>query len=390
MSPFEKLNRRQAELLNRPIYPNVPDSYDFETLEVMDIVIDSIYSPFVSHAFNRIAGLLEGDRRSSLLRKARAPFDGDDAVSVERSLSDGVAKTVITERATGRAWRLTAKEEFKVPVITLENREADGAFRLVGRSKAGNVTPRSGADVNGWVKRDGVDAFIELSMLMAPKMPEDFRSDFKSSMTHQDRQQLFRIREILAEDGGMPGPTSRAFMSIVHTMAFDGYARWAYSKLDELVDHLKEKGAVWGEAFLEYHYDYACIVPTSDGSVALFHDNSSTCEDERAYIVRFERVDGKPSRLSLYPIGQDESAAVAHAGFVAGEAPPAFAFDFSNGTQTFNVPARGNEAMKSFRMWFTKDVVSGTKHGEVVEGLPYCAQEDEDEDDFVAPAGPAV
>lgn len=55
MSPFAKLDRRQIELLNRPIYPNVPHSYDLETLEVTEIVVDCIVSPFVSHAVNRIA-----------------------------------------------------------------------------------------------------------------------------------------------------------------------------------------------------------------------------------------------------------------------------------------------------------------------------------------------
>jgi hypothetical protein len=127
-------------------------------------------------------------------------------------------------------------------------------------------------------------------------------------------------------------------------------------------------------------------VPTSDGSVALFHDNSSTCGDDRSYIAKFDRIDGKPLLLSLYPIGQDESVAAAFDAFVAGEATPAFSFDFTGVAQKFNVPARGYDAMKSFRLWFTRDVEFGMKHGTVVRGLPY----DEDEDDIVIPAGPTI
>ncbi|MCS4089450.1 hypothetical protein [Rhizobium sp. BK176] len=390
MSLFAKLDRRQMELLNRPIYPNVPETYDWETLEVTSIVLDSIVSPFASYAINRITGLLDGEERTSFLRKGRAPYNGDDEVEIERtSPKEGVVETVVTERATGKQWRLIFKDEYRVPVVTLETREENGSFRRIARARTNRDAPISGADVPGFLKRDGVDAFIDLSMLLAPKMPTDFRSDWKAGMQRHDREQLPRIRDILANDGGMPGPLSRAYISILHSIVFDGHARWAFSKLDGLVAHLNEQGAVWGEAVLECGNDSACIVPTADGSVALFHDNASTTGDERSYVAKFDRVDGKPSLLSLYPIGQDEETSSAVDAFMEGTATPAFIFNFGDGTQSFNVPGRGQDAMTAFRLWFTSDVEFGIPNGRIVTGFPLFEPEDDD-DDIIVATGPAL
>lgn len=380
MSLFTGLSHDQLHLLNRPIYPNVPETYDWETLEVTHIVLDSIVSPFPAHAINRIMGFLEGEKQTSLLRRGRAPFEGDDVVAIARTSS---GETLITERATGKSWRLTSKDEYGVPVVTLENREADGSFRLIARARTKRVAPRSGSDVNAWLKRDGVDAFIELSMLMAAKMPETFRTDWKGSLQRQDREQLPRIRDILVADGGMPGPISRAYMSVLHSIVFHGHATWAYSKVDGLVAHLKEQGAVWGDAVLEHGYDSACIVPTADGSVALFHDNSSTCGDIRSYIAKFDRIDGQPSLLSVFPIGQDEVTSAVVDDFIAGNAAPAFTFNFADGIQSFNVPGRGQDAMSVFRLWFTSDILFGMTNGRLDTGFPLF--EPEDEDDLVSP-----
>jgi hypothetical protein len=388
MTHFAKLDRRQMELLNRPIYPNVPDTYDWETLEVTSIVLDSIVSPFAAHAIDRMARFLDGEERTSLLRKGRAPFMGDDDVAVERvSPKDGLSEIIVTERATGRQWRLTSKEEYDIMVVMIEHREADGSFRYIGKSRPKEFAPRSGADVNARLRRDGLGSFIDLSMLLAPKMPANFRFDWKASLQAEDQAQLPRIRHILKEDGGMPGAVSRAYLSILHAIVFAGHAKWAFSKLDGLVAYLDKNGAIWGEAVLECGYDSACIVPTSDGSVALFHDNSSTCGDERSYIAKFDRADGEPALLSLYPIGQDEEPSATVEAFLEGTAIPAFAYDFTNAAQTFNVPGRGDDAMTSFRLWFTADIEFGIKNGRVVDGFPF---EPEDEDDIVVPVGPAI
>lgn len=390
MSLFEKLDREQLALLNQAIYPRVPEEYDLETLQVTDMIVENMISPFASLVIDRVASWLEGEEKT-LLRKARLPWQGDDQVAVERvSPINGVVACVVSERATERSWRLNWKDEYGTPVVTVENREADGSFRLIARAKARHAQPTLMRDVNGWLRRDGLDSLIELSMLMASKMPKNFRSGWKG-LQRQDRAELPLIRNLLAADGGMPGPVSRAYLSIMHSITFDGHAKWAYSRLGELVAHLNGMGAVWGEAVMEYGYDSTCTVPTPDGSVALFHDNSSTCGDERSYIAKFERdVDGQPSRLSIFPIGQEEQTAPAVEAFIAGTATPAFTFNFAAGVQTFGVPNRSEDAMNAFRMWMTKDIDIGIKLGTLDTGFPLFEVEEEEDDIVPAPTGPKV
>jgi hypothetical protein len=378
MSLFAKLDHEQKTLLSAPIYPPIPESFDLESLEVSDIVRDSIVSPFASLVIDKVARWLTGESKA-FLRREISPWKGDDQVVVDRvSPNEGGDVCIVTERATGKAWRLTWKDEYGIPSIFVENREADGSFRFISRAKTGRAKPRSVGDVNAWLRQDGVDSLIELSMLMASKMPTDVRTDWKSSLYRDDRSQWPRIRGLIAADGGMPGPVSRAYLSIMYSITFYAHAKWAYSKLDELAAHLDKMGAVWGEGVMDYGYDSACAIPTSDGSVALFHDNSSTCGDERSYIAKFERIDGQPSRLSIFPIGQEEETATAVEQFVAGTAIPAFTFNFADGIQTFNVLNRGQDAMNAFRMWMTKDIEIGMKFGTLNTGFPLFEIEDED------------
>ncbi|MCV9965022.1 hypothetical protein OIU34_24300 [Pararhizobium sp. BT-229] len=390
MSLFSGLTPSQIDLLNRPIYPDfTADEFDVDKVRLVGDTIDRFASPFVAFAINRTATWLEGEAKGLVIkRQVREPWNGDRNVEISREQTEeGVRKCTVTDRNTGMSWRLAWENVYKVPSVTVETKEADGSFRFIARAQVDRKNavrnPGPAGDVTAYAKSDGFDALFALSQLMARAMPEDFRSDWKSGMQKEDFAQLGRVREILAADGGMPGPISRAYVSVVNSVALHAYAQWAFSKVDGLADAMKEKGVVWGEAMLEHGYDSTCVVPTTDGSVALFHDNSSTTAEERSCIMKFDRKDGQPSGISVYPMGQDESAAEIVQAFVERRAKPAFTFDLEHGVETFHVPKRGEEARNGFLLWFTKDVHFAVPNGRLCTDFSVFEPEDEDEDELV-------